>query len=133
VRCRRCGNVLWRRYPDHVEMSLTPRGGQKRVIRAPVDAVLGLGVTCEKCQSVTVASPSPLPAPTARGQHCHDPAMDGHRFIARSAEADGNSTVSTPKKAFLKYFASMGCRVSVSPVPPWWNTHTCARDMGSGW
>ena len=57
VRCQRCGAPLWKRYSDRLEMVISPRGGQKRTITAPLAATPGLQVTCEKCGSHTVASP----------------------------------------------------------------------------
>jgi hypothetical protein len=57
VRCGRCGVGLWRRYPDRMEMSISPRGGQRRIITAPIEATAGLSVICEKCGARTTGSP----------------------------------------------------------------------------
>jgi ribosomal protein S27E len=51
VRCPGCGNGLWRAYADRIEMPLTLRGGQKRIITAPISGMSALKVTCEKCGS----------------------------------------------------------------------------------
>jgi hypothetical protein len=48
-RCRECGNGLWRVYADRLEMVVSPRGGQRRVISASIEGLSGLRVTCEKC------------------------------------------------------------------------------------
>ena len=53
VRCT-CGAGLWRRYADRLEMSVSPRGGQKRMIVIPIEAVASVRVNCEKCGETTV-------------------------------------------------------------------------------
>jgi hypothetical protein len=56
VRCAGCGAGLWRRYADHLEMRVSPRGGQVRTIRVLIQHVDGLllafSVECEKCHAV---------------------------------------------------------------------------------
>ncbi len=55
--CTRCGNGLWRKFSDRLEMTISPRGGQRRTIRVPLDNVPGLRVVCEKCGTELLASP----------------------------------------------------------------------------
>jgi hypothetical protein len=56
VHCAGCGKGLWRRYADHLEMRVSPRGGQVRTIRVLIQRVdgpqLAFSVTCEKCDTV---------------------------------------------------------------------------------
>jgi hypothetical protein len=56
VRCAGCKSGLWRRYADHLEMRVSPRGGQVRTIRVLIQRVdgpqLAFSVTCEKCDTV---------------------------------------------------------------------------------
>ena len=49
-----CGHGLWRKYGDRLEMRISPRGGETRIISASAAAayVLNLQVTCEKCGTV---------------------------------------------------------------------------------
>jgi len=56
VRCPSCGTGLWKRFDDHLEMTLSLRGGQRRTISAPLDSVFGLKVVCEKCQAIWTGS-----------------------------------------------------------------------------
>jgi len=52
VACPRCGNGLWRQYADRLEMTLSPRGGQRRTISAQLHGAAWLRVICEKCNGV---------------------------------------------------------------------------------
>jgi hypothetical protein len=56
VRCSNCRAGLWKRYSDHLEMTVSPRGGQTRMIVVPLEAAAAVQVTCEKCLQVTVVS-----------------------------------------------------------------------------
>lgn len=49
LHCAGCGKGLWKRYPDHFEMTISPRGRQKRTINVALEAAPAVKVRCEKC------------------------------------------------------------------------------------
>lgn len=52
VRCPGCGNGLWRIYSDRIEMPVSLRGRQRRVITVSLPGMGWLRVVCEKCSTV---------------------------------------------------------------------------------
>ena len=55
--CPGCGNGLWKRYSDRLEMTLSPRGGQKRLITVRLSSGGWLRVVCEKCGQTWSSGP----------------------------------------------------------------------------
>lgn len=54
LHCAGCGKGLWKHFPDRLEMTISPRGRQKRVINVSLEAAHAVKITCEKCGKVNV-------------------------------------------------------------------------------